>query len=364
NRCILEGSSERLLSFKHRGMMEFYAGLHLARNTQKDWATRDAGPGGTEALRCGDRRLSEFTTDENWYWAWRFAIEMPAAVWEDAPQVLLASLAELYQPPEQPEEPQVGEGPTRQELQRKEREQAQRVREFTRQRLEAGELEDEEIEIEVEQSQMQSFQLFSPAGMEEMGIDMQDLLGNLMPSQTVTKKTTVAEARSLLTRQEAERLIDPNEVGRKAVERVENDGIVFLDEMDKIAGREGGHGPEVSREGVQRDILPIVEGSTVMTKYGPVSTDHILFIAAGAFHVTKPSDMIPELQGRFPVGSGDALVAGFAHASIRRKPVQQRSKWAIAAGSAAATAFGATLENRELVEELVARIEINPIDAQ
>ncbi|MFO7946684.1 MAG: ATP-dependent protease ATPase subunit HslU [Armatimonadota bacterium] len=208
---------------------------------------------------------------------------------------------QMFQPPEQMEEPQVGEGPTRQELQRKEREQAQRVREFTRQRLEAGELEDEEIEIEVEQSQMQSFQLFSPAGMEEMGIDMQDLLGNLMPSQTVTKKTTVAEARSLLTRQEAERLIDPNEVGRKAVERVENDGIVFLDEMDKIAGREGGHGPEVSREGVQRDILPIVEGSTVMTKYGPVSTDHILFIAAGAFHVTKPSDMIPELQGRFPI---------------------------------------------------------------
>lgn len=178
---------------------------------------------------------------------------------------------------------------------------AERVREFTRARLEAGELEDEPIEIDVEEPNMQSMQIFSSAGMEEMGFNMQDMLGNLFPAKRVTKKTTVAEARRIMSYQEAEKLVDQHEVAREALERVEENGIVFLDELDKIAHREGGHGPDVSREGVQRDILPIIEGSTVMTKYGPADTSHMLFIAAGAFHVSKPSDLIPELQGRFPI---------------------------------------------------------------
>jgi ATP-dependent HslUV protease ATP-binding subunit HslU len=178
---------------------------------------------------------------------------------------------------------------------------AERVREFTRARLEAGELEDEPVEIDVEEPNMQSMQIFSSAGMEEMGFNMQDMLGNLFPPRKGKKKTTVREARRILTYQEAENLVDAQEVAREAVERVEQSGIVFVDELDKVAGREGGHGPDVSREGVQRDILPIIEGSTVMTKYGPVQTNHILFIAAGAFHVSKPSDLIPELQGRFPL---------------------------------------------------------------
>jgi ATP-dependent HslUV protease ATP-binding subunit HslU len=178
---------------------------------------------------------------------------------------------------------------------------AERVREFSRARLEAGELEDEPIEIEVEEPNLQSMQIFSSAGMEEMGFNMQDMLGNLFPPRKGKKKTTVREARRILTYQEAENLVDAQEVAREAVERVEQTGIVFVDELDKVAGREGGHGPDVSREGVQRDILPIIEGSTVMTKYGPVQTNHILFVAAGAFHVSKPSDLIPELQGRFPL---------------------------------------------------------------
>ncbi len=189
----------------------------------------------------------------------------------------------------------------RYELQMKQQEQAQRVREFTRRRLAAGELEDQEIEVEVQQAQMQNLQIFSAAGMEEMGFDMQEMLGNLFPRQKTVKRTTVGEARPILVEQEAEKLVDGHAIARTAVERAENAGIVFLDELDKIAGRESGHGPDVSREGVQRDILPIVEGCTVMTKYGPVATDHVLFIAAGAFHVTKPSDLIPELQGRLPI---------------------------------------------------------------
>ena len=187
------------------------------------------------------------------------------------------------------------------EMQERNRRRAARVREFTRTRLQAGELEDETVEIEVEESSLQSMQIFSSAGMEEMGFNMQDMLGNLFPSKKSRKKTTVREARRILTYQEAESLVDSSEVAREAVERAEDGGIIFVDELDKVAGREGGHGPDVSREGVQRDILPIIEGSTVMTKYGPVQTNHVLFIAAGAFHVSKPSDLIPELQGRFPL---------------------------------------------------------------
>ncbi|MGI5853646.1 MAG: ATP-dependent protease ATPase subunit HslU [Bacillota bacterium] len=173
----------------------------------------------------------------------------------------------------------------------------QRMREL----LAAGALEDRIVEVEVEESNPQMFEVFTGAGIEEMGINVQDLFGGLMPRRRKKRKVSVAEARKILVQEEASRLIDMEEVTREAIAKVEDSGIVFLDEIDKIAGREGGHGPDVSREGVQRDILPIVEGATVMTKYGPVKTDHILFIAAGAFHISKPGDLIPELQGRFPI---------------------------------------------------------------
>jgi ATP-dependent HslUV protease ATP-binding subunit HslU len=174
-------------------------------------------------------------------------------------------------------------------------------RERLRARLRAGELDSELVEIETEESRFPSFQLFSAAGMEEMGMNLQDMLGNMLPRQRRRRQVSVGEARRLLLEEEAQRMIDLNEVHGEAISRAEQAGIIFVDEMDKIAGRESGHGPEVSREGVQRNLLPIVEGSTVITKYGPLQTDHILFIAAGAFHTTKPSDLIPELQGRFPL---------------------------------------------------------------
>lgn len=172
--------------------------------------------------------------------------------------------------------------------------------EETRARLARGELEGETVEIEIEE-EPRFGEVWAQAGLEEMGVNLQDMLGNILPRRRRTRRLPVSEARKILRQQEAERLIDQDEVQQEAVKRVEEEGIIFLDELDKIAGREGGSGPDVSREGVQRDILPIVEGSTVSTKYGPVRTDHVLFIAAGAFHVAKPSDLIPELQGRFPI---------------------------------------------------------------
>jgi ATP-dependent HslUV protease ATP-binding subunit HslU len=144
-------------------------------------------------------------------------------------------------------------------------------------------------------------EVFSGQGMEEMGINLRDMLSNVLPQRTKQRRLRVVEAKKLLIQEEAQKLVDMDEVTPQAIRRVEDSGIVFLDELDKIAGREGAHGPEVSRQGVQRDLLPIVEGSSVATKYGIVRTDHILFIAAGAFHVAKPSDLIPELQGRFPI---------------------------------------------------------------
>ena len=162
-------------------------------------------------------------------------------------------------------------------------------------------MNDKTVEISVEESRFPTLQIFSPQGMEEMGMNIQDLLGGMLPKSRKKRRVTVKEAMEMLTFESAQRLIDMDQVTSESIERVEQTGIIFIDEMDKIAGREGGHGPEVSREGVQRDILPIVEGSTVITKYGPVQTNHILFIAAGAFHVSKPSDLIPELQGRFPL---------------------------------------------------------------
>ena len=170
-----------------------------------------------------------------------------------------------------------------------------------RAQLRAGRLDERIVELETQQQSMPLVEVFSGQGMEEMGIQLKDMLSNLMPTRTKRRRVRVAEARRLLIQEEAQKLVDMEEVVGQAVRRVENSGIIFLDELDKVAGREGGHGPDVSREGVQRDLLPIVEGSAVTTKYGIVRTDHVLFIAAGAFHVAKPSDLIPELQGRFPI---------------------------------------------------------------
>jgi len=167
--------------------------------------------------------------------------------------------------------------------------------------LRDGRLNDRYVDLDVADRSMPMVEIFSNIGMEEMGINFRDMLGGLLPKGTKRRKAKVAEAMEILTQEEAQSLIDMDKVVRTAIEKVEQSGIIFLDEIDKIAGRSSGQGPDVSREGVQRDLLPIVEGSTVTTKYGPVKTDHILFIASGAFHAAKPSDLIPELQGRFPI---------------------------------------------------------------
>ena len=175
------------------------------------------------------------------------------------------------------------------------------TRDKLRRLLRMGELNERMVDIETQDTQMPNMQVFGPQGPEEMGFNIKEMFGNIFPKKTKHRRMKVSEAKELLIEIEAEKLVDMDKVQALAKERTEQNGIIFIDEIDKIASREGGHGPEVSREGVQRDILPIVEGSTVNTKYGPVKTDHILFIAAGAFHVTKPSDLIPELQGRFPI---------------------------------------------------------------
>ncbi len=174
-------------------------------------------------------------------------------------------------------------------------------REWVRKRLEKGELEDELIEIDVEESRRPMVGMFSGSSLEGMGDNLQDMIGNIMPKRHKKRKVTVAQARKIFTQEEAGKLIDMEAVAEEAVKVTEYSGIVFLDEIDKVAVKGNSSGADVSREGVQRDILPIVEGSQVSTKYGPVRTDHILFIAAGAFHMAKPSDLIPELQGRFPI---------------------------------------------------------------
>ncbi len=180
-------------------------------------------------------------------------------------------------------------------------ESSSRTREKLRQQLREGKLDDRTVEIETRERNFPSFEIISNQGVEEMDVNLKDMLPNIFGQRTKKRKMKVNEAFEYLIQEEEQRLIDMEQVTRTAIDRVENSGIIFLDEIDKIAGREGGHGPDVSREGVQRDILPIVEGTTVNTRYGMVRTDHILFIAAGAFHVSKPSDLIPELQGRFPI---------------------------------------------------------------
>jgi ATP-dependent HslUV protease ATP-binding subunit HslU len=181
-----------------------------------------------------------------------------------------------------------------------ENERHQRTREKMKTRLENGDLEDRMVELTVEQKAV-PVQIFSNLGMEQMDVDFQNMFERIMPKQPQQRQVPVKEARRILLEQETEALIDRQVVAEKAVELVENQGIIFVDELDKICGPPSSHGPDVSRQGVQRDLLPVVEGTTVNTRYGPVRTDHILFIAAGAFHLSKPSDLMPELQGRFPI---------------------------------------------------------------
>ena len=181
------------------------------------------------------------------------------------------------------------------------REQLTQTRERFREQLRAGRLDARVVEIDVREKSFPSFEIVAGSSVEEVDINLKDMLPGLFQGKSKKRKVKVPEALEFLTQEEEQKLIDMDSVARAAVERVEQAGIIFIDEIDKIAGREGGHGPDVSREGVQRDILPIVEGTTVNTKHGMVRTDHILFIAAGAFHVSKPSDLIPELQGRFPI---------------------------------------------------------------
>ncbi len=218
--------------------------------------------------------------------------EMSEQVQEKAAALAEERLLDLLLPP-------VRTGPGVDQTSDEQQEQHKKTREKLRQQLREGKLDDRMVELEQKEKVM-PFGIISNIGMEEIEMNLKEMLGGLLPEKTKRRKVKVPDALRMLVQEEAAKLIDMDKVVKEAVQRVEQSGIVFLDEIDKIAGRES-HGPDVSREGVQRDLLPIVEGSTVTTKYGPVKTDHILFIAAGAFHVSKPSDLIPELQGRFPI---------------------------------------------------------------
>ena len=225
--------------------------------------------------------------------------EKTKRVMDKAEDIAIERLLDILIPPISKKRKPVGEMQKDDELELRH----ERTREKLRSQLIEGKLNDRTVEIDIPSTDAAPMmQIFSPIGIEEMGLNIQELFGGLMPKKLKKRKTTVPEALKLLTQQEAQKLIDMEDVIREATNRVENSGIVFLDEIDKIAGSTSGkHGPDVSREGVQRDLLPVVEGTSVVTKYGLVKTDHILFIASGAFHVSKPSDLIPELQGRFPI---------------------------------------------------------------
>jgi ATP-dependent HslUV protease ATP-binding subunit HslU len=203
---------------------------------------------------------------------------------------------DLLLPPSPPAAPNTTEADAAQQ-----REQTQRTREKLRAQLREGKLDQRMVDIEVRERSMPSFEIISNQGVEEMDVNIKDMLSGMFGQQKKKRKMSVADAFEYLIQEEENKLLDMDQVTRVAVERAEQMGIIFIDEIDKVAGRESGHGPDVSREGVQRDILPIIEGTTVNTRYGMIRTDHILFIAAGAFHVTKPSDLIPELQGRLPI---------------------------------------------------------------
>jgi ATP-dependent HslUV protease ATP-binding subunit HslU len=198
--------------------------------------------------------------------------------------------------------PPITRGPSFDTATDSEIEENHRTREHFREMLRRGTLDERHIEIDVVVDQVPSMQILGPIGLDEMGMNLQDLFGSMMPKKSKKRRLKIADAKKVLQKEEAEKLIDMDAVIREALQKAENNGIIFIDEIDKIASRgSGGHGPEVSREGVQRDLLPIVEGCTVNTRYGQVHTQHILFIASGAFHVSKPSDLVPELQGRFPI---------------------------------------------------------------
>jgi ATP-dependent HslUV protease ATP-binding subunit HslU len=216
---------------------------------------------------------------------------------EKAEQNAEERLLDLLLPPLPPSH---GDHPPTEEDERH-REQFLRTREKLRAQLREGKLDDRQVEVDVRERSFPSFEIISSQGIEEMDINIKDMLPGLFGQRTKKRRMRVGEAMDYLIQEEENKLIDMDQVTRTAVERAEQSGIIFIDEIDKIAGRERGHGPDVSREGVQRDILPIVEGTTVNTRYGMVRTDHVLFVAAGAFHVSKPSDLIPELQGRFPI---------------------------------------------------------------
>jgi ATP-dependent HslUV protease ATP-binding subunit HslU len=225
--------------------------------------------------------------------------EKQAEVREKAEAQTEERLLDLLLPPPRP--PSAPETPEAADAAGRARDSFRATREKLRAQLRAGQLEERMVEIEVQDRSFPTFQILSNQGVEEMDINVKDLLPGLFGGKTRRRALPIGEARDVLRQEEESRLVDAEHVARLAVERVQAAGIVFLDEIDKIAGREGVAGPDVSREGVQRDILPIVEGTTISTKYGAVRTDHILFIAAGAFHVSKPTDLIPELQGRFPI---------------------------------------------------------------
>jgi ATP-dependent HslUV protease ATP-binding subunit HslU len=220
---------------------------------------------------------------------------------EKAEQNAEERLLDLLLPPPPSLRPHEKSGGNDEERAAAAQEQFRRTREKLRAQLREGKLDERQVDVEVRDRSFPAFEVISSQGIEEMDINIKDILPGLFGSRTKKRRMRVVEAMDYLTQEEENRLIDMDQVTRVAVERAEQSGIIFLDEVDKIAGRERGHGPDVSREGVQRDILPIVEGTTVNTRYGMVRTDHILFIAAGAFHVSKPSDLIPELQGRFPI---------------------------------------------------------------
>jgi ATP-dependent HslUV protease ATP-binding subunit HslU len=222
--------------------------------------------------------------------------EREAEVHEKARQAAEERLLDLLLPPTPPSP--LGESSTDATLVH---EHASTTRERLREQLRAGRLDSKSVEIETRERSMPSFEIIAGSSVEEIGVNLRDMLPGFFPGKSRRRRLPVSEALEQLTQEESQKLIDMEAVAKSAIHRVEQAGIIFLDEIDKIAGREGGHGPDVSREGVQRDILPIVEGTTVNSKYGMVRTDHILFIAAGAFHVSKPSDLIPELQGRFPI---------------------------------------------------------------
>ena len=229
--------------------------------------------------------------------------EAKRIVEEKAQQIAEERMLDLLLPKPQPTQMSNPEKPkeTPLELITENGSESSSTREKLRQMLRQGKLDNRYVDLDLPDRSMPIVEIFSNVGMEEMGVNFKDMLGNLMPKNTKRRKIKVPEAMDILAQEEIQGLVDMDKVIKQAVEKVEQSGIIFLDEIDKVTGKESGHGPDVSREGVQRDLLPIVEGTTVNTKYGPVKTDHILFIASGAFHACKPSDLIPELQGRFPI---------------------------------------------------------------